>query len=927
MGGDMDYSGSRQKPAISADDILRSISESMTGFIFVKDTELRTVFCNRLFAQAVGKTPEELYGNSDVENGWDAELVLGNPEKGITGYADYDRLVLEGNVLHIPDETAYIGDELHYFDTMKIPVTNPEGVIVGMLGICRDVTERKLVEDKLRENERLIKTVLDNLPIGIAVNSADPSVRFDYVNDSFARVYGIDKNILAEVDKFWEAVYEDPVVREKIRAKVLDDCASGDTDRMYWENVPITRNNAETRYISARNIPVDDNRLMISTVWDVTERMTSERELRETSMKLEAAVSAGKVGLWSLDYETGAAYFSDELKHQIGLSPWEMENTPEACFGRIHPDDAERVRSEIGTIAHGSASGVNDYRIEFRLRHKDGTYRWILSTASIIRDEYGRAKKALGAHVDITDQKNVENALRESEMMFRTIYNNIPVGIAQVRPDFTIQFANPAYCSILGYSEDELIGTSTLDITHPDSLSANERLKYQFEVEKHSRSHIEKSFIHKDGHIIHGILGANAIRDGSGRLVAILGTLVDVTERISHEETREQLRKQLLQSQKMDAIGQLAGGMAHDFNNMLAVIMGNAQISMEDIPEDNPVYENLASILDAAKRSKDLTMKLLTFARKEKITIKAIHARTILDNLMPIIERSIHKKIRVIRIDSVNPLILVDENQIIQALLNICVNARDAMPEGGDLIFEVGRVSGLEIEHKGHPHVDAKEYCLIQISDTGIGMTEDVIQKVFEPFYTTKGAEKGTGLGMSTTFGIVRSHDGHITIYSEPGHGTNVKVYLPLAPEDVAEHGIPESANQIMQGTETILIVDDEPMMLKTATQILDRSGYVTITANGGCDAVDIYRKMGREIDLVLLDMVMPDMDGMDVFVTIREMNPLVKVILISGYSINGQAGTLLGMGVQGFVQKPFDRLELTGTVREILDRDIVSSS
>ncbi|MFH1538788.1 MAG: ATP-binding protein [bacterium] len=392
-----------------------------------------------------------------------------------------------------------------------------------------------------------------------------------------------------------------------------------------------------------------------------------------------------------------------------------------------------------------------------------------------------------------------------------------------------------------------------------------------------------------------------------------------IVEREQIEEEREAIARQLLQSQKMEAIGQLAGGMAHDFNNMLTVIMGNANLALTEVEDGDPGHVEFKEIMNASERARDMTMKLLTFARKEKIDVRTIKISRLLNELKAMLERTFPKKIKIKTELREDLPVSVDATQIQQALLNICNNSRDAMPDGGTLTIECADTI-LDDEQRGK-YADVKPgcYCVIQISDTGHGIPKEMLQKVIEPFFTTKGPGKGTGLGLSVTFGIIKSHNGMIRICSEQGQGTTVKVYLPVA-DDAEREEKKEVADEIRRGDETILLVDDEKPVLDIAGRLLAKVGYTVIAADGGSKAVELYRNRSKEIALVVLDMIMPEMDGGDVYRALREINPDVKVVLSSGYSINGQAGKLMTEGIRSFVQKPFTMSALCGTIRHVLD-------
>ncbi|HOO56760.1 MAG TPA: response regulator [bacterium] len=391
-----------------------------------------------------------------------------------------------------------------------------------------------------------------------------------------------------------------------------------------------------------------------------------------------------------------------------------------------------------------------------------------------------------------------------------------------------------------------------------------------------------------------------------------------ILDRRKLSEEKDALQNQFLQSQKMEAIGQLAGGIAHDFNNMLTVIMGNANLAMMQLEENAPFCTEFKEIIKASERAKDLTMQLLTFARKEKINVRLVSVSGIIEEVTAMLKRSVIKKINIRTVIEEDITISADANQLEQALMNVCMNACDAMPGGGDLLVEI---CGIELEDEYcRSHLDVKpgRYCFIQISDTGIGMPEGIIDKVFDPFFTTKGTGKGTGLGLSTTLGIIKSHNGDISIYSNPGEGTTVKIYLPIAQENISENIV--ISPKIATGTETILVVDDEKNVLNIAKKTLESAGYKVVVVESGKKAISLFRKRHMDFSLVLLDMIMPEMDGRDVFPVLKKIDPGIKIVLSSGYSINGKASDLIKEGVNGFVQKPFSISELCNTVRRVLD-------
>jgi len=392
-------------------------------------------------------------------------------------------------------------------------------------------------------------------------------------------------------------------------------------------------------------------------------------------------------------------------------------------------------------------------------------------------------------------------------------------------------------------------------------------------------------------------------------------------EELVNERTRELLRtqEQLIQSQKMEAVGQLAGGIAHDFNNTLAVVLGTSELILGNLPLDDPNHTRLCRVIKAGKRAKDLTSRLLTFARKEKLEIGYTRIRDILLDIVDILLSSITKKIEIHTSFSEGDLVILgDANQLGQALLNICINACDAMKEGGKLRLDAAPVY-LEDDFRDANGLKSGDYCLIQIGDEGRGIPADMLNRIFEPFFTTKEKGDGTGLGLSVTEGIVKMHNGLIEVESEMGKGTNVKVYLPTVrnPHDTGKAESDESPRR--GNRETILIVDDETDFTDMMSDFLSGEGYNPVAANSGKEALDIFEKCRDDINLVLLDIMMPGMDGGEVFTALRRIRRDVRVVLCSGFSVEGKAREIMNEGACAFIQKPYDIQSLLKTISDVL--------
>ncbi|MFA6450710.1 MAG: PAS domain S-box protein [bacterium] len=555
---------------------------------------------------------------------------------------------------------------------------------------------------------------------------------------------------------------------------------------------------------------------------------------------------------------------------------------------------------------------------EWKIRNKKGERLIINVRPSLIVKDGETIGFSLLAQ-DVTERKRIEEALRESELLYRSLVESAEDFIYLIDRDMTVRYVNPAGAKTYG-ATPELIAGKSLSAIFPKKTYEYQRHQLMKVFEKGEPVYVENEFDFPKGRTWFSSLLV-PVRNASGEVNIVMGVSRDLTLSKQAEAEKAFLQKQLQQSQKMEAIGTLAGGIAHDFNNMLSVILGNSQLGKLELQSGNLCFSALDEIHAAADRAKDLTMKLLSFSRKEKVSIRRIPVDSILEELAAMLRRSVSKKIEIKTIIEENlPPISIDVNQIHQVFLNICNNACDAMPAGGALTIESHSCSLDEGYSRTHANANPGKYCLVRISDTGIGMPESVVSKIFEPFFTTKGVGKGTGLGLSISYGIVKNHGGHIDVYSEPGKGTSVKVYLPFSADTSAELVQNEEEEELARGSETILVIDDEIMALTLAERTLQRAGYVVITADSGKKAVEIFSEHSSSIALVLSDMVMPEMDGRDVYFALKGIDPKLKFVLSSGYSPDGQAGALLSEGIHGFVQKPYNIFDLCSVVRKVID-------
>ncbi len=527
-------------------------------------------------------------------------------------------------------------------------------------------------------------------------------------------------------------------------------------------------------------------------------------------------------------------------------------------------------------------------------------------------DESGRSHSTVleGRVIGLEDiyPRHITKELLIVKRHFEAILSAMSEGILEITPGTRIVYANPSAIALIGIPEERLLGSDFTELFKKEDHQMVKDLVIA--TDDHPQSIVGEHTVVLNGREISlSVLPIHSEQHKDKEVIVILN---DVTE-------RKWIEAHLLQAQKIEAIGTLAGGIAHDFNNLFMVVQGNISLMLLDINPSHPHYEMLRSIENKVQSGSKLTSQLLGYARKGRYEIKAVQLNQLVEEISNTFGRtrkdiSIHRELA----KDLFP-IEVDQEQIEQVLMNLFVNAGDAMTRGGDLFLKTTNVRGEEIVSKPYD-LKPGDYVLLSITDTGIGMDSKTLERVFEPFFITKELGRGTGLGLASVYGIIKGHNGHIDVESKKGNGTTFKIYLPASGRKVQK--TVKTADSLMEGTKTILLVDDEEMVLNVGRRFLKVTGYRVLTARDGREAIEVYEKYKDSIDLVLLDIVMPNMKGGEVFDRLKEINPEIKVLLVSGYSIDGEATKILERGCNGFIQKPFDMKQLSEAIRTILKND-----
>ena len=677
---------------------------------------------------------------------------------------------------------------------------------------------------------------------------------------------------------------------------------------------------------SAAPIFEADGRLVgtVMVFRDVTREYRDRQALRESEHRFRSFVENANDLVYALSPEGIFTYVSPNWSEAFG-------EPPESAVGRsfepyVHPEDIHLCR---GFLAEVLQSGERQSSVEYRVRQPDGTWHWHTSKGSPLRNDAGEVIGYVGIARDVNRRKQMEEALHRRTEELELAQRIARIGNWSFDPHTeTITWSQEMY-PIFG-RDPEAGPLSIRDhyaVLHPedyklcaDALSGalekgeDYELTYCIRVPDQGIKHLQT-------------LG-KVVQDPDGRVLQVFGTTQDITEQVQIREEKAELEAQFHQAQKLESVGRLAGGVAHDLNNLLAPILGYSEMLLEDFSEDDARRASVEEIARACMRARDLVRQLLAFSRKQPLEFKPIDLNSVLKRFEKLLRRTLREDIAVI-IDPAPdlPLIEADVGQLEQVIMNLAVNAQDAMEEGGALTIETVSAE-LDADYAAaHQGVAPGDFVLLSISDTGRGMDAETRERLFEPFFTTKAKDKGTGLGLATVYGIVKQHGGNIWVYSEIGEGTVIKVYLPVSEAaGTAEEVIPESAAD-QSGSETILLVEDDDGVRALSRSILERYGYTVRVADSGQSAMDIVDGCSHPIHLLLTDVVMPDMNGKELFKRIGPRCSNLRVLFMSGYTDNVIANRgVLDSGVH-FIQKPFTVKDLATKVREVLDEKPPSAS
>ncbi len=877
--------------------MLRTVLDTVPVRVFWKDRNGVYLGCNLPCAKDSGfESPGEIIGKNDFQMGWREQAEL---------YRADDLQVIESSIPKLAYEEPQSFDKgIRWLRTNKVPLRSAEGEIVGVLGTYEDVTDAKQAALLLAYERYLLNALLENTMDSIYFK--DTEGHFTRVSASMVAKRGLTSvdQLLGKTDfDFFtkegaQEIYEQE--QEIIRThKPLVDVETQEL----WTDRPPT-------WVSVTKVPLHDQAGEITGIVgisrDITERKLSEEKVRESEQRFRMVFENVFDGI--------SIYIEDPDPYKRRLI--ECNERYAAMAGRSR-EELLQLGSTLGLqITLEDTANINRLESLAKGMVYQGSFSWIRPDGKDNIIEYvgmpitWRGKShTIGIDRDITERKNAEIALRESEEKFRGLVEGSAAAI-WIHDGKRFLYANPAALEMSGYTAEELYRLAPMEIVHPDHREFVMNRSGERMGGKDVPKHYEYQIMKKSGEAIWIDFSGAAI-DYQGKH-AIIASAYDISD-------RKKLEEQLVQAQKMEGIGRLAGGVAHDYNNMLGVIIGYSDLIMKKMNNAEPVYRYVELIASAAKRGADITRQLLAFARREIISPCVLDPNKAIESLEKMLQRLIGENIKLMFLPEKNIWkIKIDQTQLDQILVNLATNARDAIDDVGTITIETSNASIDEAYTQNRIDFSSGEYLVISFTDTGKGMSKETMKNIFEPFFTTKSKGQGTGLGLSTVYGIVKQNGGSINVYSEMGVGTTFKIYLPRYQGEVEE---PEAIQmeKPISGSGTVLIVEDQADLLELAKNSLEEYGYKVLTALNPEEGILLCETYESEIHLLLTDVIMPTMNGKELRDTIQTIKPNIKTIFMSGYTADVIAHQgVLDEGID-FIQKPFTPYVLAKKVHEVL--------
>ena len=889
----------------------RELVQNLKDVVAVVDDHGRVTYVSPGVRELTGYDPEDLIGASGFsfvhpEDSGESLVELAGliAQPGGERTAEIRAMTKDGRSIWI---------EARAVNRLDIPSIS--GIVVNF----HDITERKVGEierasllERQQELVDQLRLLLDST--GEGIYGVDAEGRCTFVNPAAIELLGYvaEEWIGAKVHDLIHHAHPDGSDYDAADCPITGSFKAGDdasvTGEVFWhkDGTPLP-----VEYSSHPLLQGEVPTGAVVVFKDVSARLKMESELRASEELFRNAFVAGNAGMALISPDNRYLSVNNSLCEMVGYTRDELMK--KKWTDLTHPEDLE---SNVGEVEALLAGDRPPYHLTKRYIHKSGRIIWVEISDSVVRRPDGVPLYIVTQIQDVTERKRAEEALTQSQKLLRGVIDNSPALIYIKQLEGTYLLVSKTWLEAFDLDPADVVGKTDFDI-FPEA-SAREYREVDAEVLRTLEAvEAEETATWADGsvHVYRSM--KFPLFDHVGRCYALCGISEDVTERNRSEEERERLQAQLRQAQKMEAVGQLAGGIAHDFNNLLAVILNYAEFLTEDLPPDDPKLEDVREITRAGEKGAELVHQLLAFSRKEVVEPTTLDLSEVIQDLMALLRRSIGEHIELVVDVQPRSWVMADKSQLEQVVLNLAVNARDAMPDSG--VLNIG-VRSTQVRDGERPGLVAGGYVCLTVTDTGEGMDPETAERVFEPFFTTKERGEGTGLGLATVYGIVKQSGGGIYVESEKGKGSSFKIYLPLTTRGSDDEVSPEEPSEpTPQGQGRIVVVEDEAAVRDLVTRILVKSGYEVVALANGVEALSYCRENLGSIDLLLTDVVMPEMSGKALVDAVEAMGSEVKTIFMSGYTdeIIARRG-ILGAS-ENLLKKPFKGPELIKKVRTVM--------
>ncbi|MBI2422242.1 MAG: PAS domain S-box protein [Candidatus Hydrogenedentes bacterium] len=899
-----EFSGAQQHV-----DWLTQIVEAAPSGVFALDAARIIRYANCTAAALFGLQPDRLIGAPFPPSGWTLERKT-RPDMVMTSDA-LEPLFSGTPIKGLVALLEHSGTEQRHWVSINAESTSLPGSGPGALLIAfQSITRQKQLENSLLESSRFIESMA----------AATPEIFYIYDIERGTNVYS-NRNLLTylgytpgEVTDFGSAFHTNllhPDDLDRVTGLLNRWNSASDEDVLQVE-YRMRAKNGNWRWFVARDKVFRRNNegkvmQIVGSAMDTTDLHEAELLISSHEHRLSLALEATSDGLWDYDLRAGTVYLSPRWYTMLGYEVGEFTASAAIWREMIHPEDFGQVTR---AVTRNIKNGLNETMIELRLRRKDQSWCWVSGRGKVVeRDADGKVTRIVGTHADITERKAWEvQLLREHEALEHSLDG---IAILDVHGNF--EYANRALCELLGYRPEELLGQNHRVVHTQEQFETEVKIMTRIVLKVGTYEGI-CFHLRKDGSTFPARIAVRVIREDTGRIAAVVAVVHDISR-------QRQLEDELRQSQKLKALGRLAGGVAHDFNNLLSPILGYGEMLLDEISPEDHRRRRVEHIVDAAGKARNLTRQLLAFSRKQPLRMEKINLNRVLLDLEPLLRQSLRANIQLQYVQCPGDLIIRgDISQLEMVLMNLVINAQDAMPQGGSLIIRTCSEPFEIVPASVQTHLSSDTVASFHVEDTGEGMAPDVLAQIFEPFYTTKTAEKGTGLGLSSVQGIIEQHGGYILVESAPNAGSTFRIYIPAETGEMETAPLAAKDAMVQGGSGSILVVEDEAIVRDLVGQMLNRAGYTVHSAGNATECLELLNGPELTIDLALLDVIMPDMNGVELSYKIKEIYPETPILYMSGYTDDIISDYMQHSEAIHLVRKPFTTAALLEQIRALME-------